>query len=103
MAYYYDGITYEVKSDVMEAVRNDLDFSLSDADFDRYLRNCGGVQVNGEYLTSSLALKRSSYSDYRSCRSEFIDAILSEVCECMDVTGFPFRVPFTFNQIEYSE
>lgn len=103
MAYYYDGVSYDEMGDVLNAVRNDLDFCLSDSDLDRYLRSSGGVQVDGEYVVNSLALKRSSHLEYRNLRNEFIDCILSELNDSIESAGFPFRVPFTFGEIEYLE
>lgn len=87
----------------MKAVRNDVDFNLGDSDIDAYLRGNGGIYVDGNRVTTSLALKRSSFTAYREKREEIVNWITSEIREGVVSGFFPLPVPFTYNVIESGE
>ena len=101
--FYYDGVAYRGKNELLAAVRNDLDFCVGDSDIDDYLRQAGGVFVNGETLMTTVSLKRKDYKAYREVRNEFLDMIMSEIRDGLDTESLPIQVPFTFNAIEGSE
>ena len=101
--YYYDGISFSSIDNMIDAVRHDVDFSFGDADLDRILRDNGSAEIDGLGLSTSSALKRHSYSEYRKRRNDIIDQIVSEVREGVELELFPIRVPYTYNVIECSE
>ena len=79
VVFYYDGMAYRSRDELLTAVRNDLDFCIGDSDLDDYLRQTGGAFVDGETVMTSFALKRSNYTAYREVRNEFLDTIMSEI------------------------
>ena len=101
--FYYDGMSYRSRDELLTAVRNDLDFCVGDSDIDDYLRQTGGAFVNGETVMTTFSLKRSDYTAYREVRNEFLDMIMSEIRDGLDTDSLPIQVPFTFNVIEGSE
>lgn len=101
--YYYDGISFNDIDNMIDAVRHDVDFSFGDADFDRILRDNGSAEIEGLGLSTSMALKRHSYTEYRKRRNEIIEQIVSEVREGVELELFPIRVPYTYNVIECNE
>ena len=101
--FYYDGMSYRSRDELLTAVRNDLDFCVGDSDIDDYLRQTGGAFVNGETVMTTFSLKRSDFTAYREVRNEFLDMIMSEIRDGLDTDSLPIQVPFTFNVIEGSE
>lgn len=101
--YYYDGMSFNDIDNMIDAVRHDVDFSFGDADLDRILRDHGCAEIDGLGLSTSLALKRHSYSEYRKRRNDIIDQIVSEIREGVELELFPITVPYTHGVIECSE
>ena len=103
VVFYYDGMAYHSRDELLTAVRNDLDFCIGDSDLDDYLRQTGGAFVDGQTVTTTYSLKRMDNNAYREVRNEFLDMIMSEIRDGLDTESLPIQVPFTFNSIEGSE
>ena len=101
--YYYDGRSYRDIRDALDAVRDDIDFSLGDSDIDFYLRENGPGISDGEELRTASALKRTDYGLYRTIRDELIDMVMSEIREGAMAGEFPIRIPFADTVLESSE
>ncbi len=103
VAYYYDDRSFGSVDSLMRAVRNDIETHVEDRDIDGYLRENGGIVVDGAELNTCQALKRADYRYYREVRQRFADYVASEVRDAVVSEMFPIRVPFTYGIIESSE
>ena len=100
--YYYDGRSYRDIRDALDAVRDDIDFSLGDSDIDFYLRENGPVICDGAELRTASALKRIDHGLYRTIREELIDMVMSEIRDGAEAGEFPIRIPFADTVLECS-
>ncbi len=101
--YYYDDRSFDNVESLMRAVVSDIEVHIEDRDIDRYLRENGGVVVDGIELNSCQALKRVDYHHYRNVRHRFAEFVASEVRDAVVAGMFPIQVPFTYGVIESLE
>lgn len=81
----------------------DIDFCLGDSDMDSFIRECGGIMLDGIECKTSISLKRHSYEVYCEKRKEIVSMIVSEVKSGVESGFLPMQVPFTYNVIECNE
>ncbi len=101
--YYYDDRSFDSVEALMRAVSRDIETHVEDRDIDGYLRENGGIVVDGAELSTCQSLKRADYRYYREVRQRFAEYVASEVRDAVVSGMFPIRVPFTYGVIESSE
>lgn len=101
--YYYDDRSFDGVDPLMRAVVSDIETHVEDRDIDIYLRENGGILVDGVEMDSCLSLKRADYRHYRDVRHRFAEYVASEVRDAVVAGMFPIRVPFTYGVIESLE